>query len=49
MIGVMALDIADGQIQGISSIVNPDKLAPHRPGGRPPRAAQELPAPDSLT
>ena len=25
--GVMALDIADGQIQGIRSIVNPDKLA----------------------
>jgi hypothetical protein len=24
--GVMALDIADGQIQGIRSIVNPDKL-----------------------
>jgi RNA polymerase sigma-70 factor (ECF subfamily) len=24
--GVMILDIADGQIQGISSIVNPDKL-----------------------
>jgi RNA polymerase sigma-70 factor, ECF subfamily len=23
---VMALDIADGQIQGIRSIVNPDKL-----------------------
>ena len=26
MIGVMALDIADGRIQGIRSIVNPDKL-----------------------
>jgi RNA polymerase sigma-70 factor (TIGR02957 family) len=26
VIGVMALDIADGQIQGIRSIVNPDKL-----------------------
>jgi RNA polymerase sigma-70 factor (TIGR02957 family) len=26
LIGVWALDIADGQIQGISSIVNPDKL-----------------------
>jgi len=24
--GVMALDIADGQIQAVSSIVNPDKL-----------------------
>jgi len=24
--GVMALDIADGQVQGIRSIVNPDKL-----------------------
>jgi RNA polymerase sigma-70 factor (TIGR02957 family) len=27
VISVMALDIADGQIQGVSSIVNPDKLA----------------------
>ena len=27
LLGVMALDIAGGQIQGISSIVNPDKLA----------------------
>jgi RNA polymerase sigma-70 factor (ECF subfamily) len=26
LLSVMALDIADGQIQGISSIVNPDKL-----------------------
>ena len=26
MIGVMALDIADGQIQTVRSIVNPDKL-----------------------
>jgi RNA polymerase sigma-70 factor (ECF subfamily) len=26
LIGVWALDIADGQITGISSIVNPDKL-----------------------
>ena len=26
LIGVMVLDIADGQIQGVSSIVNPDKL-----------------------
>jgi RNA polymerase sigma-70 factor (TIGR02957 family) len=26
VIGVMALDIADGQIQGVKSIVNPDKL-----------------------
>ena len=26
LIGVMALDIADGQIQGVRSIVNPDKL-----------------------
>ena len=26
LINVMALDIADGQIQGIRSIVNPDKL-----------------------
>jgi RNA polymerase sigma-70 factor (ECF subfamily) len=27
LIGVLALEIADGQIKGISSIVNPDKLA----------------------
>ena len=26
LIGVLALDIADGQIQGIRSIVNPEKL-----------------------
>jgi RNA polymerase sigma-70 factor (ECF subfamily) len=26
LIGVMILDVADGQIQGVSSIVNPDKL-----------------------
>lgn len=26
LIGVMALDIADGQIQGVSLIVNPEKL-----------------------
>jgi hypothetical protein len=27
LIGVLALDIADGQITSISSIVNPDKLS----------------------
>jgi RNA polymerase sigma-70 factor (ECF subfamily) len=26
LIGVLALDIADGQVQAVSSIVNPDKL-----------------------
>ena len=26
LIGVMILDVADGQIQGVSSVVNPDKL-----------------------
>ena len=26
LIGVMTLDIADGQVQGVRSIVNPDKL-----------------------
>jgi RNA polymerase sigma-70 factor (ECF subfamily) len=26
LVGVMILDIAEGQIQGVSSIVNPDKL-----------------------
>src|SRR5215217_7503040 len=26
LIGVMSLDVADGEIQGVSSIVNPDKL-----------------------
>jgi RNA polymerase sigma-70 factor (ECF subfamily) len=27
LVAVMALDIADGQVQGINSVVNPDKLA----------------------
>jgi RNA polymerase sigma-70 factor (TIGR02957 family) len=27
LLGVMALDIADGQIQGVSSVVNPEKLS----------------------
>jgi RNA polymerase sigma-70 factor, ECF subfamily len=27
LIGVWALDIADGQIQGIRSVVNPEKLS----------------------
>jgi RNA polymerase sigma-70 factor (ECF subfamily) len=27
LIGVMALDIADGQVQALASIVNPEKLA----------------------
>ena len=26
LVGVMILDVAEGQIQGVSSIVNPDKL-----------------------
>ena len=26
LVSVMILDVADGQIQGVSSIVNPDKL-----------------------
>ncbi|HSJ62321.1 MAG TPA: nuclear transport factor 2 family protein, partial [Gemmatimonadaceae bacterium] len=26
LVGVMSLDVAEGQIQGVSSIVNPDKL-----------------------
>jgi hypothetical protein len=26
LIGMMILDVAEGQIQGVSSIVNPDKL-----------------------
>ena len=26
LIGVMALDVADGQIQGVRSIVNPEKI-----------------------
>jgi RNA polymerase sigma-70 factor (TIGR02957 family) len=33
LLGVWALEIADGQIQGISSIVNPDKLAHLGPTG----------------
>jgi RNA polymerase sigma-70 factor (ECF subfamily) len=32
-VGVWALDIADGQIRSISSIVNPDKLAHLGPVG----------------
>ena len=27
LIGVVALDVADGQVKGIRAIVNPDKLA----------------------
>jgi hypothetical protein len=26
LVGVMIIDVAEGQIQGVSSIVNPDKL-----------------------
>jgi RNA polymerase sigma-70 factor (ECF subfamily) len=26
LIGVLALDIADGQVQAVTSVVNPDKL-----------------------
>jgi RNA polymerase sigma-70 factor (ECF subfamily) len=33
LIGVMALDIADGQIQEIRSIVNPEKLSHVGPVG----------------
>jgi RNA polymerase sigma-70 factor (ECF subfamily) len=33
LIGVVALDIAGGQIQGINAIVNPDKLAHLGPVG----------------
>jgi len=33
LVGVMALDIADGQVQAVSSIVNPDKLRHLGPGG----------------
>ena len=33
IINVMALDIADGRVQGIRSIVNPDKLAHLGPTG----------------
>jgi hypothetical protein len=39
LIGVTVLDVAEGQIQGVSAIVNPDKLRHLGPGGRPPRAA----------
>ena len=42
LIGVVALDIADGQIASINSIVNPDKLTHLRPVGdptSPPRSA----------
>jgi RNA polymerase sigma-70 factor (TIGR02957 family) len=33
LVGVWALDIADGQIKGVSSVVNPDKLAHLGPVG----------------
>jgi RNA polymerase sigma-70 factor (TIGR02957 family) len=33
LIGVMALDIANGQVQAVSAIVNPDKLRHIGPGG----------------
>jgi hypothetical protein len=26
LVGVMALDVAEGQVQAVSSVVNPDKL-----------------------
>ena len=39
LISVAILDIAEGQIQGVSGIVNPDKLRHLGPRGRRPRAA----------
>ncbi len=39
IISVAILDVADGQIQGVSGIVNPDKLRHLGPAGRPARAA----------
>ena len=33
LIAVMILDVAEGQIQGVSSIVNPDKLRHPGPVG----------------
>ena len=39
LIGVVILDVAEGQIQGVSAIVNPDKLRHLGPVGRPARAA----------
>jgi hypothetical protein len=38
LIGVAILDVAEGQIQAVSSIVNPGKLR-HGPARRPERAA----------
>ena len=40
VISVMALDIADGRVQGIRSIVNPDKLGAPGPCGRRGRPAR---------
>jgi RNA polymerase sigma-70 factor (ECF subfamily) len=34
VVGVMLLDVAEGQIQGVSAIVNPDKLQHLGPVGR---------------
>jgi RNA polymerase sigma-70 factor (TIGR02957 family) len=51
LIGVMALDVAGGQVQGIRSIVNPDKLAhlgplTDWPGWRKASVGSTLPAVD---
>ena len=40
--GVMILDVADGQIQGVSSIVNPDKLSHLGPVADLPALLREL-------
>ena len=49
LIAVVALEIADGQITGISSVVNPDKLAHLGPGRGPHLAAAVGEGPPPLT
>jgi hypothetical protein len=41
LISVAILDIAEGQIQGVSAIANPDKLQHLGAGGRPACAAAQ--------
>jgi hypothetical protein len=43
IINVMALDIADGRVQGIRSMVNPDKLAHLGPAGNWATARDQTP------
>ncbi|TDE00594.1 RNA polymerase sigma-70 factor [Jiangella asiatica] len=46
LVGVMALDIADGRVQAIHSVANPDKLQHVRLGSLLPQAAASAPTSD---